>query len=208
MKRHPQGRGRYGVIVELVEAIKPKSFIEVGVHEGSTAEKICRLGSSYSSADEPFQYRGFDLWEQLEDARKVFHGKGASTKQMVEDRLSKFDNLEFTLIQGDTAKTLEQNPNAEMAFIDGDHRDFAIQNDYDRVFAETVIFDDFYSPALEGLGCNNVMCNHKYAWMLESLDVHQNSFFKVPTRISLLIFTNDERMQSYLESRDDMRRLK
>lgn len=199
-------KGRYDVIMEIIEAIKPKSFIEVGVHKGDTAERVCNLGSLYCS--EPFKYIGYDLWENLNNAKEAFHGKGSSTYKEVDDKLKTIDNLDYELIPGDTRETLKLNEKKfDMAFIDGDHRAPIIQQDYDNVTAETIIFDDHYTPAIPDLGCNYVDVNkHEHKWKLISLDVqYNNSFFNnITTRISLIICTNNKILNEYLHNREDM----
>lgn len=188
---------RYDYLNTLIEITKPKSICEIGVHQGLRASGMCTAGLKYCNE---LTYEGYDLWEDLKNSTTVFHGKGPSTKQNVIQQLKTIENLNYNLIAGDTSKTLP-NKYFDFVFLDGDHRDFAIQRDYERVKdSETIVFDDYYIPIIDGVGCNNVEISDKRKFLsLNGDKFGPNNFFPVKTEIKFMITTSNKDLLSYLE---------
>jgi len=138
-------------------------------------------------------YKGFDLWEQLSDHNLVSNGKGPSRKQDVENRLDnirkKYKGFNYELVQGDTEYTVPVGLEADLAFIDGDHRDWAIQRDYDRTQnSKVIVLDDVYEPLIPGLGANNLQVSKDCSVAIfESWDLVRAT----ETRINLMIVAQD-----------------
>lgn len=161
---------RYDWLKVVIDFVRPKKIAEIGVHNGARAWRMCEWASAHNSN---IDYWGFDLWEDLQDHQQAYNGKGPSQKAIAERELRRVQNLflKTHLIKGDHAQTVPIGFVADVVFIDGDHRTFAIQRDYDRVKNSSVIvFDDYYTPELEGVGANKVELDHLYACLLPSGD--------------------------------------
>lgn len=137
---------RYEQMLQLVEQVKPREIVEIGVHKGVRAEKLCREALLHSSS---VKYVGYDVFDS-EDERfqaDALNGKGAPSKEQASNRLKKIPGLMHLLVTGDTRVTLAgKKVQADFAFIDGDHRVEAIQSDYDALSeCSCVVFDDYYT---------------------------------------------------------------
>lgn len=189
---------RYDLLDTLIQVTKPKSICEIGVHKGKRAKRMCMVGLKFH---DKITYEGYDLWEDLTNSNKVFHGKGPSTKKDVIQQLKEIKNLNYNLIAGDTLKTLP-NKYFDFVFLDGDHRDFAIQRDYERIRdSETIVFDDYYIPIIDGVGCNTVEISNKRKFLSLGGDkLGPNHLFSKQTEIKFMIVTSNKDLIYYLES--------
>jgi hypothetical protein len=161
---------RYDWLKVIIDFVHPKKIAEIGVHNGARAWRMCEWAGVHSKE---IEYWGFDLWELLEDHKEVYNGKGPSHKALAERELRRVTNtaVKTYLIQGDHETTVPEGFRSDLVFIDGDHRTFAIQRDYDRVkSSKVVVFDDHYSPEVEGMGANKVIVDHSYCCLLPSGD--------------------------------------
>ena len=189
---------RYNLLSVLIHIAKPKSICEIGVHKGMRAVQMCTEGLKHNN---DLTYEGYDLWEDLKNAKEVFHGKGFSSKANAAQQLSTVKNLNYKLIAGDTTDTLP-NKYFDFVFLDGDHRDFAVQRDYERVKdSETIVFDDYYTPVIDGVGCNSVKVADKKMFLsLKGDKFGPNDFFPVRTEVKFIIATSNKNLLSYLTS--------
>lgn len=148
---------RYDKLIQLAAQKKPDVLVEIGTHRGARAKLLkahCKL------------YYGFDLWEDGNDEtdKRESNGKGRSTLSQAWNVLSGFESWE--LIQGDTRYTLpkfaERGIKVDFAWIDGGHSVETISSDWDYIRqilnpGAIVVFDDHYTPARPGFGCNTIV---------------------------------------------------
>jgi hypothetical protein len=147
---------RYDQILKIVEKIRPKSVVEVGVHRAVRAVSICAEALVHSPEVE---YVGYDVFETLGEAfqEEALNGKGMATEAAARDRLNSLARksrrrFSYSIVIGDTRDTLHgTRVKADLAFIDGDHRVDAIVGDYAALDGcRVVIFDDYYRVDGEG----------------------------------------------------------
>lgn len=138
---------RYDQMIRLVEKLKPKRIVEVGVHRAMRASKLCQAALQYG----PVTYTGYDVFETMGAAFQdaALNGKGEPTEFEARRRLDMVRGpFTYDFVIGDTRETLHGSKiEADFAFIDGDHRVDAIRGDY-LALAEVpcVVFDDYYMP--------------------------------------------------------------
>lgn len=137
---------RYAQLLELAAKLRPQHIIEVGVHRGIRAAKMCRAAGAS-------RYTGFDVFDTLPEAfqDEALNGKGMVSDADARRRLGELERrhgLAYELVIGDTRDTLHGKPRvADLAFIDGDHRVDAIAGDYAALAGcDVVVFDDYYRP--------------------------------------------------------------
>jgi hypothetical protein len=137
---------RYEQMLRLVEQVKPRAIVEIGVHRGVRAEMLCREALKHSSG---VTYAGYDVFDSADEhfQAEALNGKGAPSKEQAMSRLNTIKGLAHMLVVGDTRETLAgKKVQADFAFIDGDHRVEAIQSDYDALAdCPCVVFDDYYT---------------------------------------------------------------
>lgn len=153
---------RYDQLLNIVREVKPRTIVEIGVHKGLRAALMCREALKYH---ETVAYFGFDVFD-LED--QAFHeaalnGKGMPSEQQAAQRLDALKPaLTWQFIKGDTRETLhhEIDFQADLVFIDGDHRLEVIRGDYAPFAgAKCVVFDDRYVGDLSKVDINTYGCN-------------------------------------------------
>ena len=142
---------RYDQMLALIDTVKPRQIVEVGVHRAMRAAMLCRAALQYH----PVTYVGYDVFDTMGPAfqEAALNGKGEPTEREARRRLDAVDGkFTYALVIGDTRDTLHPNSVlADFAFIDGDHRVEAIRGDY-LALAETpcVVFDDYFMPDAQG----------------------------------------------------------
>jgi len=142
---------RYDQMIPLVQKLKPRKIVEVGVHRAMRASKLCQAALQYG----PVEYVGYDVFDTMgEDFQEAaLNGKGEPTEREARRRLDQVrGDFTYSFVIGDTRDTLHGAAvAAHFAFIDGDHRVEAIRGDY-LALADTacVVFDDYYRPDSEG----------------------------------------------------------
>lgn len=159
---------RYDQMEALVAQARPERIVEVGVHRGIRAAKMCRW--AIDSHREPVTYTGFDVFDTVgEDFHAAaLNGKGKPDREAAEDRLETVaggGRLSWGFVVGDTRQTLHGTTVAcDFAFIDGDHRVDAISGDAAALDCPLIVFDDYYLagpngelPDLELYGANRVV---------------------------------------------------
>jgi predicted O-methyltransferase YrrM len=108
-------KSRYGYIFRLIEELKPKSIIEIGVAKGKTAKWML------DTAPKDTTYTGYDVFDfsDQEFHKMVGNGKRVHTVSQVKQRLKEHASR-VELIKGVTQETLWKNPkSADLVFIDG-----------------------------------------------------------------------------------------
>lgn len=143
---------RYDQLIELVRKHQPRTIVEIGVHKGIRARKMCE------AVEGDVHYVGYDVFDTMDAAfqEAALNGKGPPSEAEVRRRLDnlKADKPGFTyeLIVGDTRDTLHGKAiEADFVFIDGDHRIDAIIGDYMAVAdSKIVALDDWYKPGKDG----------------------------------------------------------
>lgn len=143
---------RYDQMFPLIDQVKPRRIIEVGVHRGIRAAKLCARALLHRKS---VHYTGFDVFDtmDMQFQELALNGKGAPSEAQAAARLSSIgDSLTFQFVVGDTRQTLHgSEQQVDFAFIDGDHRVDAVVGDYVAVAgAQCVVFDDYYRPDERG----------------------------------------------------------
>lgn len=142
---------RYDQMIPLVEKLKPRRIVEVGVHRAMRASKLCQAALQYG----PVEYLGYDVFDTMGEAfqEAALNGKGEPTEREARRRLDQVrGEFSYSFVIGDTRDTLHGSEvEADFAFIDGDHRIDAIAGDYAALAnVRCVVFDDWYAPDERG----------------------------------------------------------
>ena len=154
--------GRYGYIPKLIEAVKPRSIVEIGTWSGHRALQMARIALKHSPS---VNYMGFDLFEtgSAADDEREKNVKPHFSQEEVQALLDCFalenPGFGFSLVKGDTRQSLPATQ-ADFAFIDGGHSVETIRSDFERLRASTlIVFDDHYEGAIDTgrYGCNAVV---------------------------------------------------
>lgn len=136
-------------VFELIDEHKPRSYCEIGCHEGLTARLICHKILDYHPR---LKFFGYDAYE---DVPKIEHnGKSTPTKNVCEGRLNwlkrKYKHFDYTLTVGYTNKTLTIPVKFGLVYIDGGHSYDTVKHDYSMVKdSKIIIFDDYNLPAVQ-----------------------------------------------------------
>lgn len=138
---------RYDQMLPIVAALKPHTIVEVGVHRGMRAQRLCVEALQHSSG---VQYVGYDVFDTMDEQfqEDALNGKGMPSQRAAFDRLAGIRGLAHRFVIGDTRETLHgKSVRADFAFIDGDHRVEAIEGDHAALAGcRVVVFDDYYRP--------------------------------------------------------------
>jgi hypothetical protein len=142
---------RYDQLIEIVRQRQPRVIVEVGVHRGVRAAKMC------AAVDGPVHYIGYDVFDTMgpQYQADALNGKGETSKEKAMRRLealkAKKKDFTYEFRIGDTRETLHgQTVKCDLAFIDGDHRVDAIIGDFLAIDAPIVVLDDWYLPGPNG----------------------------------------------------------
>jgi hypothetical protein len=159
---------RYEQMLSLVDSVRPRTIVEVGVHGALRANILCRRALTYGRV----HYIGYDVFDTVtpEFQSEALNGKGMPNEARARERLDRIaqdhPNFSYELIVGDTRDTLHnKGVLADFAFIDGDHRVDAIRGDYEALSrSKCIVFDDYYLkgkrgelPDLDKYGANAVV---------------------------------------------------
>lgn len=149
---------RYELMPKIVEILKPKSVLEIGVAQGNTAVNMIKYAT---------EYHGFDVFDYSDSEfhDKVGNGKPSAPIDKIFLKLKKYnDTCKINLYKGFTQETLHtKNFKVQLAYIDGDHRKSEIMKDYVSVKeSEVIIFDDYYISdhgkyTKDKFGCNELV---------------------------------------------------
>jgi precorrin-6B methylase 2 len=160
---YPKPR-RYRQLTDLVIEKNPYHIVEIGTWDGKRACEFMALNDCY--------YTGFDLFEDAtkDTDQKEFNIKAHQEIVPIGQFIEFVGFSKFCLIKGDTNKTLHEwkGEPFDFCFIDGGHSEETIWNDFqwarDNISkGGTIVLDDWYSPKIEGKGCNFLADEHSIA---------------------------------------------
>lgn len=142
---------RYDQLLGLIDHVKPRKIVEVGVHTALRGASMCMKALEHRSSVE---YVGYDVFDMVGSGfqEQALNGKGAPDQEKARNRLRAIGGLNHSFVVGDTRDTLGgQTVYADFAFIDGDHRVDAIRSDYAALSGcKCVVFDDYYRAGPDG----------------------------------------------------------
>ncbi|MEM3373688.1 MAG: class I SAM-dependent methyltransferase [Candidatus Woesearchaeota archaeon] len=143
---------------QLVEKIKPKNIMDIGVFDGENSIKILEIAKKYHKPSE-INYYGFDLFESMD--KKTFEkeiSKNPLSEKNIYEKLKK-TKTNIYLFKGNTLETLPKNyknlPKMDLIIIDGGHSLETIENDWNYskklMHKKTnVLFDDYWNRMNSG----------------------------------------------------------
>jgi hypothetical protein len=152
------------VFKPLIEKYKPKTFCEIGCHEGLTLKSLVPF---MKELGQPLNYIGYDAFELAD--RPTFeypknpitgemehNGKESAVYKHIIDRCEKYAKdgslSSYKIYQGWTHNTLNGPINYDMIFIDGGHSYSTVKWDYEQVKdSKVIIFDDTYPEKFPGV---------------------------------------------------------
>lgn len=137
--------GELGLLLTLVDSVKPHSVIEFGVNEGLTARAVLQYIDGierYVGIDVPFDYRTEIPTQQSEVPREPGRLVKDDTRFKLVIRHPDF--MPFDMVAADF----------DVAFIDGDHGRNAVRHDYDlaRLLVRPggiIIFHDYNNTTVQ-----------------------------------------------------------
>jgi hypothetical protein len=154
--------GRYAYVPKLIDALRPRSIVEIGTWSGHRALQMAEAALRHSPS---LEYFGFDLFEGAtadDDAREM-NNKPHFGFDEVDALLARFaeehPGFEYWLTKGDTKEVLPELA-LDFAFIDGGHSVETIRSDFERLKnCRVVLFDDYYEGGIDTqrFGCNEVV---------------------------------------------------
>lgn len=159
---------RYDQLLTLIDEYKPRVIVEVGVARAERAIAMIERALRYRK---DVKYIGYDVFETKDAAfhAAAFNLKKVDSLASCDARLKAIQNrnpgFQYYLVVGDTRDTLHgKHIDADLAFIDGDHRVDAIRKDYEALQDSAIIvLDDYYTPDDRGcpdlavVGCNRLV---------------------------------------------------
>lgn len=171
---------RYAQIIEIIDQVKPRTIIEIGVWNGKRA---CWMAEAALRHNAAVHYDGFDLFELATDEtnRAELNAKRPNSLAHVTARLEDFKGshpgFTFALHRGNTREILTPRT-ADFVYIDGGHSVETIRHDYAMTEASPVVlFDDYYLPDAKGrcadldrFGANRIVDEIAGARILPSQD--------------------------------------
>lgn len=171
---------RYHHIYDCIRDCKPKTIIDIGVHDGDRSQKIILTAKEYNS---DIQYYGYDMWEDLSDEQvhsEFLYPKKKKTFQEAQTKIAAvLGPSQFFLTKGDTRITLPSfiPRKADFIYIDGGHSLETIMSDWmnclQTMHEQTIVLFDDYWHGDKAAGCASLIDNldDKYTKELLGLDV-------------------------------------
>jgi len=152
------------VFKPLIEKYKPKTFCEIGCHEGLTLKSLTPLVQELGYKIDYFGYDAFDLAERPTfeypknpiTGEMEHNGKESASYETIKQRCDKYVKNEllesYELIKGWTHDTLISPLIFDMVYIDGGHSYSTVTWDYEHVKdSKIIIFDDTYPAKFPGV---------------------------------------------------------
>ena len=152
------------VFKPLIEKYKPKTFCEIGCHEGLTLKSLTPLTKELGYKIDYFGYDAFEIAERPTfeypknpiTGEMEHNGKESASYDTIKERCDKYVKnglLEsYKLIKGWTHNTLIRPLIFDMVFIDGGHSYSTVKWDYEQVKdSKVIIFDDTYPAKFPGV---------------------------------------------------------
>jgi hypothetical protein len=152
------------VFKPLIEKYKPKTFCEIGCHEGLTLKSLTPLVKELGYNIDYFGYDAFEIAERPTfeypknpiTGEMEHNGKESASYQVIKERCDKYVKNEllesYELIRGWTHDTLIGPLIFDMVYIDGGHSYSTVKWDYEHVKdSKIIIFDDTYPIKFPGV---------------------------------------------------------
>ena len=152
------------VFKPLIEKYKPKTFCEIGCHEGLTLKSLTPLVGELGYKINYVGYDAFDLAERPTfeypqnpiTGEMEHNGKESASYEIIKERCDKYVKNEllesYELIKGWTHETLNGPLAFDMVYIDGGHSYSTVKWDYEQVKdSKVIIFDDTYPVKFPGV---------------------------------------------------------
>ena len=152
------------VFKPLIEKYQPKTFCEIGCHEGLTLKSLLPLTKELNYSINYIGYDAFDLanrptfeYPQNPITGEMEHnGKESASYQTIKDRCDKYvkNSLlsSYELHKGWTHNTLIGPLTYDMVYIDGGHSYSTVKWDYEQTKdSKIIIFDDTYPIKFPGV---------------------------------------------------------
>lgn len=152
------------VFKPLIEKYKPKTFCEIGCHEGLTLKSLIPLTQQLNYKLEYIGYDAFELADRptFEHPRNPItgemehNGKESAQQKKIIERCEKYLKEElistYKIIKGWTQETLTGPLIFDMVYIDGGHSYSTVKWDYEQVAdSKIIIFDDTYPVKFPGV---------------------------------------------------------
>lgn len=98
---------RYKYLYQIIADIKPKKILEIGIYNGKRTKEIINVAQVYNKK---IDYYGFDLFEDINKVKinNELSKKPKSVKEINNLIKSNFNNVNLSLIKGDTKITLKK----------------------------------------------------------------------------------------------------
>lgn len=152
------------VFKPLIEKYKPKTFCEIGCHEGLTLKSLVPFTNDLGYNIDYIGYDAFDLAERPTfeypknpiTGEMEHNGKESASYEKIKERCEKYiknNQLKsYSLIKGWTHEVLKGPMNFDMVYIDGGHSYSTVKWDYEQVKnSKIIIFDDTYKNKFPGV---------------------------------------------------------
>ena len=170
---------RYSQLIDLIQAHKPQTILEVGTHDGARA---IMMAQAALKEQKEVHYTGFDLFEDgttetdLTELNVKKRSSLADVTHLLEAFKKENPGFNFTLIKGNTRETLakwQESVAIDFAFVDGGHSVETIQSDLNALrSAKLIVLDDYYIkdeqgriPDVAKYGCNSVIDKQNHVIM-------------------------------------------
>jgi hypothetical protein len=153
------------VFKPLIDKHHPKTFGEIGCHEGLTLKMLCPY--MLENLKQPITYFGYDAFDLAERQNFQYpqnpytsewehNGKESASYEVIYNRCEKYKKTgaleDYKLIKGWTHDTLKTPLKVDMVYIDGGHSYSTVKWDYEQVQeSKVIIFDDTYPVKFPGV---------------------------------------------------------
>jgi len=136
-------------VFDLIDKYRPKSYCEIGCHEGLTSRLICHKILKYYPR---LSYFGYDVFKEVE--KKERNGKSTPAEEKIYNRLvwlqRKYKHFNYNIIKGYTIDTLTAPRKYGLVYIDGGHSYETVLHDYSMIKdSKIILFDDYNLPGVK-----------------------------------------------------------
>lgn len=154
---------RYQHLIQLIDAFRPKSIIEIGTWNGNNGIRMTRAARVWNPH---CTYLGYDLFESASEQTdsEELNVKAHPRYDVVLGQMKQHLGDGIELRKGNTRQILSPSQ-ADFVFIDGGHSIETINHDFNMLkHSGLIILDDYYAPDHEGkcpditkFGCNKLL---------------------------------------------------
>ena len=136
-------------ILNIIHENKPRSFCEIGCHEGLTARWLCHEILKYYPR---LSYFGYDAFETVDKLER--NGKSTPAEEKIYNRLNwlkrRYKHFQYNIVKGYTVDTLTEPKKYGVVYIDGGHSYETVKHDYSMVKdSKIILFDDYNLPGVK-----------------------------------------------------------